>query len=134
MILATTGVSSASTVVLSPLLPSPLTQPTWPVKWLTYGQKKEVVSVPGIIATDNASNGWSLIWIWITTTSWEVWPDGKPDMVFHTTLLFGLLITWAWWVTAMNNTILWKLYSQVSQNLSDYNFNYLNTNSLKRLF
>jgi hypothetical protein len=60
-----------SWVCLSVLHPSFPTQLTILEKWLTCGQRKEVVSAPGTITIDNASHGWFKTWSFNITTTLE---------------------------------------------------------------
>ena len=83
----------------SPL--SLLTQHTWLEKWLTCGQRKEEVSAPGTIVTDNASSGWLKTWNSTTTTILEACSPGRRGTECNTSSDSGWPIVLVWCPTVM---------------------------------
>ena len=96
MILVTTLWRPFSWELLSELHQLLLTQHTWLEKWLTCGQRKEEVSAPGTIVTDNASSGWLKTWNSTTTTILEACSPGRRGTECNTSSDSGWPIVLVW--------------------------------------
>ena len=101
MILVTTLWKLYSWVRPSELPLSLLTQHTWQEKWLICGQRREEVSAPGTIVTDNASSGWLKTWNFTTTTILGACSPGRRDTEFNTSSDSGWPIVLVWCPTVM---------------------------------
>lgn len=86
-------------------------------KWLTYGQRKEVVTAHGTIHTDNVLNSCLKTWICSTSISWQDTQHGLRGTVFHISLPCGWQITWACSVTTTTHGLVSSINSPSLQNL-----------------